>query len=135
MKYEKAIEIIQKERDHCATHNQDTGKDEEYHKEMQDLVDAFGLALHVLETGEIYMTAEDYNLFLEGYKQGKKDFARPKGEWIAREDMDYLDENKVVHKHFMCNKCGFIHDFIDGHTTQYNFCPNCGADMRKGGAE
>ena len=59
---------------------------------------------------------------------------RLQGEWIAREDMDYLDENKVVHKHFECNKCGFIHDFIDGHTSQYNFCPNCGADMR-GGAE
>ena len=59
---------------------------------------------------------------------------RPQGEWIAREDMDYLDENKVVHNHFECNKCGFIHDFIDGHTSQYSFCPNCGAKM-KGGAE
>jgi len=60
--------------------------------------------------------------------------ARPQGKWIAREDMDYIDENKVVHNHFMCNKCGLIHDFIDGHTSQYNFCPNCGADKR-GGAE
>lgn len=59
---------------------------------------------------------------------------RPKGKWVAREDMDYIDENKVVHNHFMCNKCGLIHDFIDEHTSQYNFCPNCGADMR-GGAE
>lgn len=55
---------------------------------------------------------------------------RPQGEWIAREDMDYLDENKVVHKHFECNKCGLIHDFIDGHTSQYNFCPECGARMQ-----
>ena len=54
---------------------------------------------------------------------------RPQGEWLAREDMDYLDKNKVVHNHFECNKCGFIHDFIDGHTSQYNFCPNCGAGM------
>lgn len=52
-----------------------------------------------------------------------------KGKWIHREDMDYLDENKVAHIHFMCGKCGFIHDFIDGHTSQYNFCPNCGAEM------
>lgn len=52
-----------------------------------------------------------------------------RGEWIAREDMDYLDDNKVVHNHFECNKCGLIHDFIDGHTSQYNFCPNCGAKM------
>lgn len=55
---------------------------------------------------------------------------RPKGKWIAREDMDYLDENKVTHNHFMCDKCGLVHDFIDGHTAQYNFCPNCGADMK-----
>ena len=55
---------------------------------------------------------------------------RPQGEWISREDMDYVDENKVTNNHFMCKDCGFIHNFIDGHTSQYNFCPNCGADMR-----
>ena len=53
----------------------------------------------------------------------------PKYGWISREDMDHLDENKIIHKHFMCEKCGFIHDFIDGHTSQYNFCPNCGARL------
>lgn len=120
MNYERAIEIIQKERDHCATHNQDAGKDEEYHKEMQDLVDAFGLALHVLETGEIYMTAEDYNLFLEGYKQGKKDFARPKGRW-----------EKGQNGMFRCSNCGQADEVPTAMKTPiYNFCPNCGADMR-----
>ena len=56
---------------------------------------------------------------------------RSQGEWISREDMDYVDKNKVVHNHFQCNKCGFIHDFIDGHTSQYNFCPNCGTKMEE----
>ena len=28
-----------------------------------------------------------------------------------------------------CSECGFIHRFIDGHTAQYNYCPNCGARM------
>ena len=70
---------------------------------------------------------ESYHL---GYELAETKFKRPTGELIAREDMDYRDENKVIHKHFMCDKCGFIHDFIDGHTSQYNFCPNCGADMR-----
>ena len=64
-------------------------------------------------------------------KSGIPTYDRPTGKWIAREDMDYLDENRVVHNHFECNKCGFIHDFIDGHTSQYNFCPNCGAKMEK----
>ena len=71
--------------------------------------------------------------YAKGYENCEHDNERPQGEWIAREDMDYLDENKVVHNHFQCKKCGLIHDFIDGHTSQYNFCPNCGADMR--GAE
>lgn len=31
-----------------------------------------------------------------------------------------------------CSVCGFI---IDVSETNYNFCPNCGADMRKGGAK
>ena len=52
-----------------------------------------------------------------------------KGHWIHREDMDYLDENGVTNTHLMCEDCGFIHNFKDNHTAQYNFCPNCGADM------
>lgn len=51
------------------------------------------------------------------------------GHWKHREDMDYLDKNKVMHEHFMCQNCGFIHDFIDGHTAQYKYCPNCRARM------
>lgn len=25
-----------------------------------------------------------------------------------------------------CKKCGFVHFFIEGHDTQYKFCPECG---------
>ena len=25
-----------------------------------------------------------------------------------------------------CDNCGFIHYFIEGHVTQYKFCPQCG---------
>lgn len=53
------------------------------------------------------------------------------GRWLHREDMDYLDENKVRHNHFMCKDCGFIHDFVDGHTAQYKYCPNCGAKIEE----
>ena len=28
-----------------------------------------------------------------------------------------------------CTNCGFVHVFIDGHDTQYKYCPNCGAKM------
>lgn len=78
---------------------------------------------------ELWCICEMAKMYMQGVRPVYP--ARPHGEWIAREDMDYLDENKVFHKHFECNKCGLIHDFIDGHTSQYNYCPNCGADMRK----
>lgn len=55
------------------------------------------------------------------------------GHWIHRRDMDYKDLNHVIHVHGMCSECGFIHDFIDGNTAQYNYCPECGADLRVDG--
>lgn len=47
-----------------------------------------------------------------------KEYERPKGEWVIS-GFDYK-----------CSNCGMLPYF-----RQYNFCPNCGADMRKGGAE
>ena len=49
---------------------------------------------------------------------------RPQGEWIISE---YVDTRRGF-----ITKCPFCKtDTIGGG----NFCPNCGADMRKGGAE
>ena len=57
------------------------------------------------------------------------------GKWIHREDMDHRDENGVFHWHGMCSECGFIHGFLNGHTAQYNYCPNCGSKMEWKGAD
>ena len=35
----------------------------------------------------------------------------------------------------MCDQCGFVTHAIEGRMEQYNFCPNCGADMRGGNHE
>ena len=47
-------------------------------------------------------------------------------KWIHREDLDFKDKLGCNHFHGMCGNCGFIHDFIDGHTGQYKYCPQCG---------
>ena len=61
--------------------------------------------------------------FIAGYEKGKAD--RPQGEWYYSID-----------KGWECNQC---HEIVKDMPTcmrkaLYNFCPNCGADMR-GGAE
>ena len=53
---------------------------------------------------------------------------RPQGEWIFLGDNPNRDNPNQSHS-WSCNKCG------RGVKEQENFCPNCGADMRKGGAE
>lgn len=67
-------------------------------------------------------------LFMTGYKEAlelaiKALEERPQGEWI-----DTGEKLENYGKWYRCSNCE--------HTDYYgNFCPNCGADMRKGGAE
>ena len=58
--------------------------------------------------------------YSDGYLRGKEE--RPQGEWIVF----YTPKKKKV---FKCDKCMAVS--IQGQT---NYCPNCGTDMRKGGA-
>ena len=30
-----------------------------------------------------------------------------------------------------CDNCGFVHVFIEGHVTQYKFCPQCGEQKQE----
>ena len=66
---------------------------------------------------------------VEEIKQCKLDELRPKGEWI---ETNSYDENII---------CSFCKTEFDGDIKLVcggenpNFCPNCGADMRKGGKE
>ena len=48
---------------------------------------------------------------------------RPKGEWVKFELGNILDPQ------YKCPVCGDVFNPI----VPYNFCPNCGADMRKEG--
>jgi len=72
------------------------------------------LAIKALETGEVYMTGVDYNLYIEGYKDGKRDFEPKQGEWV---DTGSGQE---------CNVC---HEIQYGYDNFRHFCANCGAKM------
>lgn len=50
---------------------------------------------------------------------------RARGEWIPSRDNDFCYVLK-------CRICGFINEYglDDNSESTYNFCPNCGADMR-----
>ena len=39
---------------------------------------------------------------------------------------DYKDAKGVTHNYRQCGNCGFIHEFLDGHFAQYQYCPQCG---------
>lgn len=64
--------------------------------------------------------------YLKGRRQGQAD-ERPQGEWIIIKSP--LSNETIV----KCDKCG--DEFIGNGVEDYNYCPNCGADMRKGGDE
>ena len=55
------------------------------------------------------------------------------GEW---EEIEVIAEAydisgvKTWASKMKCDQCGFTTIAIEGHFSQYNFCPNCGSDMR-----
>jgi hypothetical protein len=59
-------------------------------KSHHPMKDALALAIQMLETGEVYMTGDDYNLFIKGYKDGMKDYKS-----LVEESDPADSENKV----------------------------------------
>jgi len=60
--------------------------------------------------------------YCEGYVRGSHEaYIRPQGEWVVK--------SNGTTNYYACNKCGSAGDIQD------KFCRECGAGMRKGGAE
>ena len=72
-------------------------------------------------TVEIDTNDIEYKAYCKGLEDGKK-IARQHGEWIFNESYKGLLA--------VCSECKAA-----TLSTHGNFCPNCGAEMRKGGAE
>lgn len=57
---------------------------------------------------------------------------RKKRKWVEVAVTDGYDKDgiKTLISVMQCDQCGFIVNAVEGHMAQYNYCPNCGADMR-----
>ena len=65
---------------------------------------------------------EMFNMAIEALEQlPSAQPERPKGEWVN--DIAYYDEDGCPCVVTRCNQCGEVSE-------AFNFCPNCGADMR-----
>lgn len=89
-----------------------------------DMLNMFGLFREIIDNAptveqEVYITGTDYDFYIKGYKEGRKDFERPHGEWMPNNSSQFSNPGRS------CSLCGKTVEFSE------NYCPNCGADMRK----
>ena len=128
-------------------------KDDYYHNtDCNDI--PFSEAFDLIDNAEaiepeVYMTAKDYNLYLEGYKQGRKDFEKPQAENALLKDIAHSlaiiadnstkngntqePNNKMLHwvhseaHKVMCPKCGCRVSINAAY--EMNFCFKCGSKL------
>ena len=74
--------------------------------------------------------AYDRDQYSKGFAAARKEYERPQGKWIKQYGKSYelkTKEGVLVGEFTKCPKCQY--DKARGS----NFCPNCGASMKKGG--
>jgi len=108
---DELLKAVDKEREYLIARGQ-TGAEHILVHNFRDLIDNAPTVEQ-----EVYITGEDYNLYMRGYNQARKDFERPQGEWIRKQ----VSPAGCI---YVCSQCG-MEEVIGG-----NFCWNCGADMR-----
>ncbi len=76
------------------------------------------------------MPRDDYKGIMSYIDDALSLLKEQEAKWIHREDMDFIDKYNCTHFHGMCTNCGLVHDFIDGHTGKYLYCPQCGRSVK-----
>lgn len=107
MTREEAVEIIVREEFY--------NTDASVWEKMPEVKQAIDMAIEALQENE--SLARSVNEASELLRK-----KRPRGEWIYH--AEWYSDGECA---FECSKCGM------GVDIDYNFCPNCGADMRKKG--
>lgn len=108
------------------------GKSE--HRALWHYAEAIDMAIEALQTPPI----SQRSMYQAGYRQAQED--RPRGEWLETAQDYYETVNKKgggVNENteyftddIACPNCLAKFSNIDNETERFNFCPNCGADMR-----
>ena len=90
-------------------------------------------SIKYLENGEIHIGYGTYNpkvlsQYLKEYFISSAQPDRKKGKWIIRNVEDWM--GRPTGKHFCkCDQCG-EEEILSFRRRPFDFCPNCGADMK-----
>ena len=71
----------------------------------------------------------DRDQYNKGFEDAKKKFERPKGKWIKH--ILSLECSECREKFFCADDDENLQDYDPCKELNFNFCPNCGADMRE----
>ena len=95
------------------------------------LIDADELTRRIEQS---YLTEGEKRLFSVKVRHMPTVAERPQGEWIYPEKTDKEKGYGGYCSNCKCDMPIFVEDWKQKYC-ETKFCPNCGADMRKGGAE
>ena len=76
--------------------------------------------------------ALDIANYIEKHRQPTIEPERKTGEWEEIEviaDAYDIGGVKTWASKMKCDQCGFTTIAVEGHFSQYNFCPHCGAEL------
>lgn len=85
-------------------------------KTLEEAIEVLKDLRSEMEDARDRISVNAINMVLEAVKEPKR------GEWKCNRDVLEL----------ICSVCGESLPFSDEYDYETNFCPNCGADMRKG---
>ena len=88
------------------------------HQGGEEVEEAFDMAIQALEQDTIPNLFHD-NQFVLRMTEPKK------GHWVG--------VDQYPHEDYECDMCGYVVYADEDTPDKYNYCPNCGADMRGDG--